>query len=65
MVVAVVVVVVAVVVAVVVNGHGWGSTVQRVQQTEMNHNHVSQINHMIMVDFCLSSLSLQVCGSPT
>ena len=65
MVVAVVVVVVAVVVAVVVNGHGWGSTVQRVQQTEMNHNHVSQINHMIMVDFCLSLLSLQVCGLPT
>ena len=53
-----VVAIVVVVVTVVVNGHGWGST-------EMNHNHVSQIDHMIMVDFCLSSLSLQVCGSPT
>ena len=41
------------------------NVVQRVQQTEMNHNHVSQIDHMIMVDFCLSSLSSQVCSSPT
>ena len=48
-VVVVVVAVVVVIVAVVVNGCG----VVSIEQTEINHNHVIQIDHMIMVDFHL------------
>ena len=59
-VVVVVMAVVVVVVAVVVNGCGCS---EQTEVTEINHNHVIYLDHMVMVDFpllqVLSSFRLQ------